>query len=258
MNINRYYSATSTMISSDQALVTGCQFSQDNYHGQALNSLDSKAPLDILTEVVYDSGAALRSSERPSTKMLKDSGEDHTIDCSQDEEAHANHLYGSLGRRDAGNPSLHFLRARFNSGSNNARYLLAFSSAEKILAETTAQDPHCDNGISTIPHQPYCEFPETAVQAEILSRIRKDPLIFKIMIERQSTSLIIQPLRTYLANNHLTQHRTPFLLVTVGLDDYDDRASPIAISIGLPDSFIRCLLLLDPSMTSSCLLAQKT
>ncbi|KAF9544974.1 hypothetical protein CPC08DRAFT_730181 [Agrocybe pediades] len=32
---------------------------------------------------------------------------------------------------------------------NDVCYSLVFPSAEKILAETTAQDPHCDNGIST-------------------------------------------------------------------------------------------------------------
>ncbi|KAF4609671.1 hypothetical protein D9613_012020 [Agrocybe pediades] len=90
--------------------------------------------------------------------------------------------------------------------------------------------------VATLAYQLYCAFPETDVQSTILSAIRTDPLIFKRTIQRQFTSLVVQPLAAYRSNSSSTQHRTPFLIMIDGLDECMDRASQKAILIGLAES----------------------
>ncbi|KAF9564015.1 hypothetical protein CPC08DRAFT_760405 [Agrocybe pediades] len=55
---------------------------------------------------------------------------------------------------------------------------------------------HAGPLVATLAYQLYCCFPETEVQTEILSAIKKDSLIFKKTLQQQIAALIIQPLRT--------------------------------------------------------------
>ncbi|KAF9551104.1 hypothetical protein CPC08DRAFT_768780 [Agrocybe pediades] len=83
---------------------------------------------------------------------------------------------------------------------------------------------------------PYSTFPETEVRMDVLSTIKKDPLIFKSKARRQFTALVVQPLRICPSNNQFTQYCTHFLIMIDGLEECIDRASQMAISIGLADS----------------------
>ncbi|KAF9550741.1 hypothetical protein CPC08DRAFT_729140 [Agrocybe pediades] len=53
------------------------------------------------------------------------------------------------------------------------------------------------------------------------------------------------------------QHRTPFLIITVGLDDYDDRASPIAILKLASPTHSSDVCRYSTRATVKCLLAQQ-
>ncbi|KAF9555530.1 hypothetical protein CPC08DRAFT_821003 [Agrocybe pediades] len=180
-------------------------------------------------EVIYDSGVWIDPAKGHSRAHLKILEKTIRWIVGQSEEAHAESFIWPIGTRGAiCNP-----QSTVNSGSNDVCYLLAFfdrTNPRRITAGPL---------VATMTYPLYSALPETVFQAEILLRIRKDPLIFKTTLEHQSTSLILQPLRTYLSNNHLTHYRPPFLIVIDGLDDYDDRTSQITILNGLADSFTR-------------------
>ncbi|KAF9555991.1 hypothetical protein CPC08DRAFT_108612 [Agrocybe pediades] len=95
---------------------------------------------------------------------------------------------------------------------------------------------HAGSLVATLAYQLYCAFPETKVQTEILSAIKKDPLIFKKTLQQQFTTLIIQPLKTYFSRDQSTPHCVPFLIVIDGLDECTDRNAQKAILTGLANS----------------------
>ncbi|KAF4609709.1 hypothetical protein D9613_011985 [Agrocybe pediades] len=87
--------------------------------------------------------------------------------------------------------------------------------------------------IATMSYQLYCEFPETTVQAEILSTIRKDQLTFKRTIERQFTFAIVQPLWTYLSSDQFIRQHTSFIDMIDGSDNRELDLLDIHIRLSL-------------------------
>ncbi|KAF9556962.1 hypothetical protein CPC08DRAFT_71061 [Agrocybe pediades] len=125
----------------------------------------------------------------------------------------------------------------------NGLLLASCSSREHIPAQTTQV-----HFFATMELPPYSTFPETEVRMDVLSTIKKDPLIFKSKARRQFTALVVQPLRICPSNNQFTQYCTHFLIMIDGLEECIDRASQMAVSIDLADSvpdfipFIRILV----------------
>ncbi|KAF9543062.1 hypothetical protein CPC08DRAFT_716810 [Agrocybe pediades] len=93
---------------------------------------------------------------------------------------------------------------------------------------------HAGPLVATLAYQLYCAFPETTVQTEILSAIKKDPLIFKKALQQQFTTLIIQPLMTHFSK--IKSIQVPFLIIIDGLDECVDRTAQKAILTALANS----------------------
>ncbi|KAF4613605.1 hypothetical protein D9613_008189 [Agrocybe pediades] len=233
-----------TMISSKQVLVTGGQFSQyNNYHGQA--SLDNKAAIDILTDAVapsafHDSEARFdppRCHPRTRVKVLE-----RIMDWIVGAAKPFLWLNGAAG---AGKSAI--AQSIIEQGIERGLLLASF-----FFSRSDPSRNHAGPLIATLAYQLYCAFPETEVQTTILSAIKKDPLIFKKTLQRQFTSLVIEPLKAYLSRDESTQHRKPFVIVIDGLDECLDRASQKAILTGLAssvqglDPYIRILIASRP------------
>ncbi|KAF9553148.1 hypothetical protein CPC08DRAFT_728118 [Agrocybe pediades] len=222
------------MISSKHIHITGGQFSQYNYHGQA--SLDNKATIEILTDAVapsafHDSGARFdppRCHPRTRVKVLEK-------------------IMGWIVGRDGAAVVKPFMW--LNGAAGAGKSAIAQSTIEQGIERGlplasfffSRSDPsrnHAGSLIATLAYQLYCAFPETEVQTTILSAIKQDPLIFKKSLQRHFTSLVIQSLRSYLSMDQSTQHRMPFVIVIDGLDECLDRASQKAILTGLASSLL--------------------
>ncbi|KAF4617494.1 hypothetical protein D9613_006072 [Agrocybe pediades] len=224
----------STMISSDQGiLVSGGQFIQNNYHGPA--SLGNKAPIEILTEAVapsafHDSGASFdkpKCHPRTRVKILEDI------------------LYWIIRENKVAQASIQFMW--LNGAAGCGKSAIAQSTIESCMerglrlasfffSRSDSTRNHAGSLVATLAYQLYCAIPETEVQTEILSAIKKDPLIFKKTLQQQFTALITQPLRTHFSWDQYTQCRVPFLIVIDGLDECTDRTAQKAVLLGLAES----------------------
>ncbi|KAF9565040.1 hypothetical protein CPC08DRAFT_211698 [Agrocybe pediades] len=220
------------MISSKQGvLITGGQFTQ-HYHVQT--SVGNKAPIDILMEAVapnafHDSGASFdkpKCHPRTRLKILED------IMC---------WILGEGSDPRAGKQFMWL-----NGAAGCGKSAIAQSTVESCIGRGlllasfffSKSDPtrnHAGSLVATLAYQLYCAFPETEVQTEILSAIKKDPLIFKKTLQQQFTALIVQPLRTHFSKDLSVQLRVPFLIVIDGLDESTDRTAQKAILTGLAE-----------------------
>ncbi|KAF9555997.1 hypothetical protein CPC08DRAFT_711546 [Agrocybe pediades] len=222
------------MISSKQVLVTGGQFIQQHYHGQA--SMGSKASIDILTDAVatnalHDSGAVFDKPKcHPRTRLKIREIIMRWIELGRDKDAQAGKQFMWL-----------------NGAAGCGKSAIAQSTIESCIERGlplanfffSRSDPtrnHAAPLVATLAYQLYRAFPQTKVQTEILSTIQQDPLIFKKTFQRQFTALIIQPLMTHFSKDQSTQHRLPFLIVIDGLDECTDRTAQKAILTGLAES----------------------
>ncbi|KAF4617230.1 hypothetical protein D9613_006358 [Agrocybe pediades] len=224
----------STMISSNQGvLINGGQFSQYHYHGEA--SPGSKAPFDILMEAVapsalHDSGASFdkpKCHPRTRVKILEDI------------------MRWILG--DGSDPRAGKQFMWLNGAAGCGKSAIAQSTVELCIqrglplasfffSKSDSTRNHAGSLVATLAYQLYGAFPDTDVQTEILSAIKKDPLIFKKTLQQQFTSLIVQPLMTHFSKDESTQHCVPFLIVIDGLDECTDRTEQKAILTGLAES----------------------
>ncbi|KAF9539610.1 hypothetical protein CPC08DRAFT_770938 [Agrocybe pediades] len=219
------------MISAKQLLITGGQFIQ---HSQI--SVGNKAPIDILTEAVAPN--AFHNSEarfdppkcHPRTRVkIRE-----IIMC------------WILGKYKDGRAGTQFMW--LNGAAGCGKSAIAQSTVESCIEhglplasfffiKSDSTRNHAGSLIATLAYQLYCAFPGTEVQTEILSAIKKDPLIFKRTLQCQFTALVIQPLRIHFSKDQSTQHRVPFLIVIDGLDECVDRNAQKAILTGLSESF---------------------
>ncbi|KAF9554603.1 hypothetical protein CPC08DRAFT_766582 [Agrocybe pediades] len=225
-----------TMISSNQGvLITGGQFHQyNNYHSQT--SLGNKAPIDILTEAVapnalHNSGATFDKPKcHPRTRVKIREIIMRWI------------LLGRDGDDQAGKQFMWL-----NGAAGCGKSAIAQSTIESCIGQrlllasfffnrSDATRNHAGSFVATLAYQLYCAFPETEVQTEILSTIKKDPLVFKKTLQEQFTSLIVQPLRAHFSKDQSAQLRVPFLIVIDGLDECIDRNAQKAILTGLAES----------------------
>ncbi|KAF9552600.1 hypothetical protein CPC08DRAFT_768169 [Agrocybe pediades] len=218
------------MISSKQVIVTGGQFSQNHYHGQA--SVGNKAPIDILTDAVapsafHDSGARFdppKCHPRTRSKIL---ALIMRWIVGQDEENRAKPFMWLNGAAGCG-----------KSAIAQSTVELCLEQEIPLASFFFSRSDHTRNNaeclVATLAYQLYCAFPETEVQSTILSAIKKDPLIFNRTIQRQFTSLVIQPLAAHLLKDSSTQ--SPFLIMIDGLDECKDHTSQKAILTGVADS----------------------
>ncbi|KAF4613606.1 hypothetical protein D9613_008185 [Agrocybe pediades] len=71
---------------------------------------------------------------------------------------------------------------------------------------------------------------------EMLSAISKEPLIFTKQLQQQFTTLVVQPLKTYLSRRKFPESQTSFIIVIDGLDECIDRTSLTSILSCLADS----------------------
>ncbi|KAF4617129.1 hypothetical protein D9613_006360 [Agrocybe pediades] len=225
---------STAMISSDRGVfINGGQFNQHYHHGQA--TVGNKTPIDVLTEAVapsafYDSGASFdkpKCHPRTRSKILED------IMC------------WILGEDEDGQIGKQFMW--LNGAAGCGKSAIAQSTIESCIergvllasfffSRSDSTRNHAGSLVATLAYQLYCAFPGTEVQTEILSVIQQDPLIFKKTLQRQFTSLIIQPLFTHFSKNQSTQHRVPFLIVIDGLDECTDRNAQKAIITDMADS----------------------
>ncbi|KAF9555987.1 hypothetical protein CPC08DRAFT_711537 [Agrocybe pediades] len=225
------------MISSNQGvLVNGGQFTQHNYHGQT--STGNEAPFDILKGAVapnalHDSGVSFdRPKCHPRTRekileiimrwIFKLGVEDENIQASKQ----FMWLNGAAG---CGKSAI--AQSTIESCLGRGQLLGSF-----FFSKSDSTRNHAGSLVATLAYQLYCAFPETDVQTEILSAIKKDPLIFKKTLQQQFTSLIVQPLMTHFSKDQSTQHRVPFLIVIDGLDECIDCTAQKAILTGFAES----------------------
>ncbi|KAF4609738.1 hypothetical protein D9613_012012 [Agrocybe pediades] len=220
------------MISSKQDIVTGGQFSQNHYHRQV--SVGNKVPIDILTDAVapssfHDSGARFDPSKcHPRTRVQILAKIMRWI-VGQDEENRSKPFMWLSGAAGCGKSAI--AQSTVELCLEQGILLASFFFNRTDHTRNTAESL-----VATLAYQLYYTFPETEVQLEILSAIKKDPLIFKRTIQRQFTSLTVQPLAAYLSKDSSTQRRTPFLIMIDGLDECKDCASQKSILTGLADS----------------------
>ncbi|KAF9564030.1 hypothetical protein CPC08DRAFT_290610 [Agrocybe pediades] len=216
------------MISSNQVLINGGQFSQHNYHGQ-------KAPIDILKDAVaanasHDSAARFDPPKcHPQTRiriLYKIMG---WILGKGSEDTRVKPFMWLNGAAGAGKSAI----AQSTVERCMERGLLL---ASFFFSKSDPTRNHAEPLVATLAYQLYCAFPGTEVQTEILSAIKKDPLIFKKTLNRQFTSLVVQPLKMYLSKHQLPTPQTSFLILIDGLDECMDRASQKAVLSGLADS----------------------
>ncbi|KAF9553226.1 hypothetical protein CPC08DRAFT_713940 [Agrocybe pediades] len=223
------------MISSKQGvLVTGGRFSQNyHYHGQV--SIGNKSLIDILTDAVapnalHDSGASFDKPichPRTRVKILEDI---MSWIVGENEDVWAGKQFMWLnGAAGCGKSAI----AQSTIESCIERGLL-FASFFFSRSDSTRN--HAGSLVATLAYQLYCAFPDTEVQTEILSTIKKDPLIFKKTLQQQFTSLIIQSLVTHFSKGQSIQQPVPFLIVIDSLDECTDRTAQKAVLTGLVDS----------------------
>ncbi|KAF4618903.1 hypothetical protein D9613_010119 [Agrocybe pediades] len=221
------------MISSKQVLVSGGQFSQYNYNGQI--SLANRAPIDILTDAVapsafHDSGASFDKPKcHPRTRL-------------KIREIIMRWIVGEDEDAQGGKPFM-WLNGAAGCGKSAISQSIIESCIERDLplasfffSRTDSTRNHTGSLVATLAYQLYCAFPGTQGQTEILSAIQNDPLIFKKTLQRQITSLIIQPLKAHFLKDQTTQGRVPFVIVIDGLDECSDRTAQKAILTTLADS----------------------
>ncbi|KAF4617825.1 hypothetical protein D9613_006345 [Agrocybe pediades] len=221
------------MISSKQVLVSGGQFSQYNYYGQA--SVGNKVPIDILTEAVatnalHDSGASFDKPKcHPQTRVKIREIIMRWI-VGEDEDAKGGKQFMWLnGAAGCGKSAI--AQSAVESCIERGLPLASF-----FFSRSDSTRNHAASLVATLAYQLYCAFPGTQVQTEILSTIQNDPLIVKKTLQQQFTSLIIQPLKTYFVKDQITQGRVPFVIVIDGLDECSDRSAQKAILTALADS----------------------
>ncbi|KAF4617268.1 hypothetical protein D9613_006362 [Agrocybe pediades] len=224
---------SSPMISSQQAIVTGGQFIQNNYHGGA--SMGNKAPIDLLTEAVapnafHDSAASFDKPKcHPKTRVKILEIIMHWILGKYKEVKAGKQFMWLNGAAGCGKSAI--AQSTIESCIEQGVLLASFFFNR---SDTTRN--HAGPLVATLVYQLYCAFPETAVQTEILSAIKKDPLIFKKTVQQQFTSLIIRPLTTHFSKDRSAQRRVPFLIVIDGLDECADRTAQRAVLTGLAES----------------------
>ncbi|KAF9565035.1 hypothetical protein CPC08DRAFT_759759, partial [Agrocybe pediades] len=222
------------MITSDRGVViTGGQFNQYNYHGQA--SLGNKELMDILmgavaTNVLHDSGTCFDKPKcHPRTRV----------------KIREIILRWVLGEDNDGRAGKQFMW--LNGAAGCGKSAIAQSTIESCIeqglplasfffSKSDSTRNHAEPLIATLAYQLYCAFPGTKVQTGILSAIHKDPLLFKKTLQEQFTSLIIEPLKIHFSDHQSMQHLPPFLIVIDGLDECTDRTAQKAILTGLAES----------------------
>ncbi|KAF9553225.1 hypothetical protein CPC08DRAFT_713938 [Agrocybe pediades] len=216
------------MISGKQVLVAGSQIIQ---HNQI--SVRNKAPIDILTETVatnalHDSGASFDKPKcHPRTRVKIREIIMRWIELGRDKDDRAGKQFLWLnGAAGCGKSAI--AQSTIESCIERGVLLASF-----FFSRSDPTRNHAGSLVATLAYQLYCAFPGTEVQTEIISAIQKDPLIFKKTLERQFSSLIIQPLRTHFAENLSAQLLVPFLIVIDGLDECIDRNAQKAILTGL-------------------------
>ncbi|KAF4617716.1 hypothetical protein D9613_006382 [Agrocybe pediades] len=222
------------MISSKQVLVTGGQFTQQHYHGQASVG-GNKAPIDMLMDAVapsafHDSGASFNKPRcYPRTRVKTREVIMHWI-LGEDKDARDGKQFMWLtGAAGCGKSAI--AQSTIESCIERGLPLAGFFFSRQDPARN-----HAGSLVATLAYQLYCAFPQTEVQTKILSTIQQDPLIFKKTLQQQFTSLIIQPLWTYFSKNQFIQHQVPFLIAIDGLDECMDRTAQKAILTGLAES----------------------
>ncbi|KAF9565030.1 hypothetical protein CPC08DRAFT_704823 [Agrocybe pediades] len=214
------------MISANQLQVSGGHFVQHNEV-----AVGNKAPIDILTEAVapnafHDSGASFdkpKCHPRTRVKILD------FIMWWIEAKARKQFLW-------------------LNGAAGCGKSAIAQSTVELCMERGlqlasfffNRSDPsrnHAGSLIATLAYQLYCAFPETEVQTEVLSAIKKDPLIFKKTVQQQFTSLIIRPLMAHFAKDQSdSQNHVPFSIIIDDLDECIDRTAQKAILIDLARS----------------------
>ncbi|KAF4609648.1 hypothetical protein D9613_012009 [Agrocybe pediades] len=198
------YLATTTMISLQQDMITGGQFTQISYNGQ-------KAPIDTLKDAVaanafHDSAARFDPPKCHSHTRVK------ILDEIMD---------WILGR---GQDTLVKPFLWLNGAAGAGKSAIAQSTVERCIERSlhvasfffSKSDPtrnRPESLVATLAYQLYCSFPETEIQTEMLSAIAKDPLVFNRTIQRQFTTLVVQPLKTYLSRHKFPEPQTSFLVV---------------------------------------------
>ncbi|KAF4609650.1 hypothetical protein D9613_012007 [Agrocybe pediades] len=236
------------MISSKHILITGGQISQYNYHGQA--SLDNKAAIEILMDAVapsafHDSGARFDPPKCHPQTRVKVLEKIMGWIVGRDEATVVKRFMWLSGAAGAGKSAI--AQSTIELGIDKGLLLASF-----FFSRADPSRNHAGPLIATLAYQLYCAFPETEVQTTILSTIKQDPLIFKKSLQRQFSSLVVQPLRTYFSSDRFTRHRVPLVIVIDGLDECVDRASQKAIStclagsVGQLDPYIRILVASRP------------
>ncbi|KAF9565058.1 hypothetical protein CPC08DRAFT_704865 [Agrocybe pediades] len=223
------------MISSNQGvLVNGGQFTQHNYHGQTTTG--NEAPFDILKGAVapnalHDSRASFdRPKCHPRTREKILEMIMRWILGVEDENIQASKQFMWLnGAAGCGKSTI--AQSTIESCTKRGLLLASF-----FFSRSDSTRNHAGSLVATLAYQLYCAFPDTDVQTEILSAIKKDPLIFKKTLQQQFTSLIFQPLMAQFSKDKSTQHRVPFLIVIDGLDECTDRTEQKAILTGLAES----------------------
>ncbi|KAF9540783.1 hypothetical protein CPC08DRAFT_770738 [Agrocybe pediades] len=210
-----------------QLVISGGQFTQHNYHEQ--NPLFKTLKDAVAANAFHDSAARYdppKCHPRTRVKILDD-------------------IMGWIlgqGRDTLVKPFLWL-----NGAAGAGKSAIAQSTVERCVERGlrvasfffSKSDPtrnHAKHLVATLAYQLYQAFPGTEVQTEIMSAISKEPLIFTKQIQQQFTTLVVQPLKTYLSRQNLPEPQTSFLIVIDGLDECIDRASQTAILSGLADS----------------------
>ncbi|KAF9545622.1 hypothetical protein CPC08DRAFT_769828 [Agrocybe pediades] len=70
---------------------------------------------------------------------------------------------------------------------------------------------HARHLVATLAYQLYQTFPGTEVQTEILSAISKESLMFTKQKQQQFTTLVVQPLKTYLSRQRFPKPQTSLM-----------------------------------------------
>ncbi|KAF4609674.1 hypothetical protein D9613_012029 [Agrocybe pediades] len=220
-------SVTTTMISGNRVLVTGGDFTQNNYHGQ-------KAAIDKLIDAIapnafHDSEARFdppKCHPRTRVKILDE-------------------IMGRIVGQSQDTPVKPFLW--LNGAAGAGKSAIAQSIVERCVEQglrvasfffsrSDSTRNHAKPLVATLAYQLYQSFPGTEVQAEIVSTIIKEPLIFTKQIQQQFTALVVQPLKAYFSRQKEAEPQTFFLIVIDGLDECIERALQKAILSGLAES----------------------
>ncbi|KAF4609753.1 hypothetical protein D9613_012030 [Agrocybe pediades] len=220
--------------------ITGGQFSQYNYHGQA--SLDNKAAIEILTDTVapsafHDSGARFDPPKcHPWTRVKV-----------------FEKIMGWILGRDEETAAKPFLKSAIAQSTIEPGIEQDLLLAIFFFSRADPSRNHAGPLIATLAYELYCAFSETEVQTIILSAIKKELLIFKRTNDNSPpSSFSFSAFRAYLSDTPFTHHRLSFVVVIDGLDECVDHSSQKAILTGLADSvrqlhpYIRILVVSRP------------